>query len=152
MIENMLEIAKYWEDCFGPKLQHYKKNRITWATQFTKLLQLSNQEKKLKTEAAIVYKNPPTFATKLTNCKKLCQILPNTDNPGSNPCGKCALCGIFKNYKNMFKTVSSIILHSNSKKFNLKQHLTCKNYGIYVAERKFCKMQYVGQTKNKFST
>ena len=51
----------------------------------------------------------------------------------------------------MVKTVGSIILHSNSKKFNLK-HLTCKNYDIYVAEGKFCKMQYVGQTKNKFST
>ena len=51
----------------------------------------------------------------------------------------------------MFKTVGSIISHSNSKKFNLKQHLTCKNCGIYVAECKFCKMQYIGQTKNKFS-
>ena len=102
--------------------------------------------------AAIVYKNPPTLATKLTNYKKLSQILPNTDNRGSYPCGKCALCGNFKNYKNMVKTVDYITSHSNSKKFNLKQHLTCKNYGIYVAECKFCKMQYVGQTKNKFST
>ena len=86
--------------------------------QFTKLLQLSNQEKKLKPEAAIVCKNQPTLATKLTNCKKLSQILPNTDNPCSYPCGKCTLCGNFKNYKNMFKTVGSIILHSNCKKFN----------------------------------
>ena len=36
--------------------------------------------------------------------------------------------------------------------FNFEQHLTLKNYSIYVAECKFCKMQYVGQTKNKFST
>ena len=54
MTENMLEIAKHWEDRFEPKSQHHKKNRIVWATQFTKLLQLSNQEKKLKPEAAIV--------------------------------------------------------------------------------------------------
>ena len=80
MTENMLEIAKHWEDRFEPKSQHHKKNRIVWATQFTNLLQLSNQEKKLKPEAAIVYKNPPTLATKLPNCKKLSQILPNTDN------------------------------------------------------------------------
>ena len=52
----------------------------------------------------------------------------------------------------MVKTVGSIISHSYSKKFNLKQHLTCKNYGVYMAECKFYKMQYVGQTKNKFST
>ena len=63
MTENMLEIAKHWEDRFEPKSQHHKKNRIVWATQFTNLLQLSNQEKKLKPEAAIVYKNPPTLAT-----------------------------------------------------------------------------------------
>ena len=44
----------------------------------------------------------------------------------------------------MVKTVGFVILHSNSKKFNLKQYLTWKNYGIYVAECKFCKMQYVG--------
>ena len=69
------------------------------------------------------------------------------DNQGSYSCGKCALCGNFKNYKNMVKTVDSIILHSNSKKF-----IKTTSYGIYVTECKFCKMQYVGQTKNKFST
>ena len=50
----------------------------------------------------------------------------------------------------MVKKVDYITSHSNSKKFNLKQHLTCKNYGIYVAECIFCKMQYVGQTKTNF--
>ena len=137
----MLEIVKHWEDRFEPKSQHHKKNRIVWATQFTKLLQLFIQEKKLKPEEAIVYeyKNLSTLTTKLTNYKKLSQILPNTDNSGSYPCGKCALCGNFKNYKNMVKTVGSIISHSSSKKFNLKQHLTCKNYGIYGAE---CKSEW----------
>ena len=86
-----------------------------------------------------MYKNPPTLATTLMNYKQLSQILPNIGNPGSYPYEKCALCGNFKNYKNMVKTVSSIISHSTSKKFNLS-HLTCKNYGIYVAECKFCKM------------
>ena len=147
MTENMLEIAKHWEDHFKPKSQHHRTNRFVWVTQFTKLLQLSNQKKKLKPIAAIVYKIPPSLAAKLTNYKKLSQILSNTDKPGLYLCGKCTLCGNFKKYKHMTKTVP----HSNSKKFNLKQHLTCKNCGIYVAECKFCKMQYVGQTKNKFS-
>ena len=62
MTGNMLEIAKHWEDRFEPKLQHHKKNRIVWATQFTKLLQLSNQEKKLKPKAAIVHRNPPDIS------------------------------------------------------------------------------------------
>ena len=112
--------------------------------QFMKLLQLSNQKRKLKPEAVIVYKNPPTL---VTNYKKLSQNLPNKDNPGSYPCGKYALCGNFKNYKNVAETVGSIISHSNTENFDEKQHPTSKNYGIYVAECKFCKMQYVGQTK-----
>ena len=62
------------------------------------------------------------------NYKKLSQILPN--NPGSYPCEKYALCRNFKNYKNMVETFVSIISHSNSKKFNLKKHLTCNNYGM----------------------
>ena len=82
-----------------------------------------------------MYKNPPTLATKLTNYKKLSQILFNKDNANSYPCGN------FKNYKNIDETIVSIISHKNSKKFNLKQHLTCKNYGNHVAECKFCKMQ-----------
>ena len=52
--EIMLEIAKHREERFEPKSQHHNKNRIVWAMQFTKLLQLSNQEKKPKPEAAIV--------------------------------------------------------------------------------------------------
>ena len=53
MTENMLEIAKHWEDHFKPKSQHHYKNRIVRAMLFTKLLQLFDQDKKLKSEAAI---------------------------------------------------------------------------------------------------
>ena len=42
----------------------------------------------------------------------------------------CFMWKLLINYNNMVKTVGSIISHSNSKKFNLKQHFTCKNYGI----------------------
>ena len=87
---------------------------LDWATQFTELLQFSNQEKKLKPEAAIVYKDPPTLATKLTNYKKLSQILLDKDNPVSYPCEN------FKNYINMVETVGFNTSHSNSKKFNIK--------------------------------
>ena len=46
---------------FNQKMtENYKKNRIVCETQFTKLLQISNQKKKQKLKAAIVYKNPRT--------------------------------------------------------------------------------------------
>ena len=50
----------------------------------------------------------------------------------------------------MVKTDNFINSHPSSKNFNLKQHRTSKTYGIYVAECKFCKMQYVGETKKFF--
>ena len=99
-----------------------------------------------------MHKNLPTVATKLTNYKKLSQILSNKYNPGLYPCGKCAFYGNFKNYKSVINTINSIISHSNSKKFNLKQHRTSKNHCTYMAKCKFCKMQYIGQTKNNFFT
>ena len=43
------------------------------------------------------------------------------------------------------------VIRCNTKYLNLKQKLNCKNYEIYMAEYKNCNMQYVGQTKNKFS-
>ena len=53
-------------------------------------------------------------------------------------------------------TLSFVLQHTEvirckTKYLNLKQILNCKNYGIYVVECKNCNMQYVGQTKNKFS-
>ena len=36
--------------------------------------------------------------------------------------------------------------------FKLKQRLTCKDYGIYVAQCKVCNETYVGQTATSFST
>ena len=57
-----------------------------------------------------------------------------------------------KAIKNMLEAVNSNILHPSRKKFYLKQSLTCRNYGNYVAKCKFCKIQYEGQTKNKYST
>jgi len=39
-----------------------------------------------------------------------------------------------------------------NKIFLLNQKLTCAKYGIYVATCVICHEQYVGQTKNKFST
>ena len=82
MTENMLEIAKHWEDRFEPKSQHHKKTELFGQHGLPHYFN-SLTKKKLKPEAAIVYKNPPTLATKLTNYKKLSQILPNTDNRGS---------------------------------------------------------------------
>jgi len=66
------------------------------------------------------------------------------------PCGCCALCGKFgKHDANMVPKVTA--LYSKGKLFPLRQMLACANYRIYIATRKLCEEQYVGQTSNKFS-
>ena len=45
-----------------------------------------------------------------------------------------------------------IITTTKGKQIKLWQNLNCKNYGIYVAQCEICQKQYVGQTKNTFST
>jgi len=52
------------------------------------------------------------------------------------------------NNKSMVARVSQIM--SKTKTFLLNQHLTCTDYGIYVATCVPCHEQYVGQTKNNF--
>ena len=74
-------------------------------------------------------------------------------SPGgaSSPCGHCALCGRHGKYtKSMVP--STKVLQTNFGNFNLRQNLTCSNYGIYVTTCQLCNNQYVGQTKNIFST
>ena len=78
MTENMLEIAKHWEDGFEPKSQHHKENRIIWQRSLLNYFNFPTQKrkkKKKKTEAPIVYINPATLATKLTKFKK---FIPNS--------------------------------------------------------------------------
>ena len=46
---------------------------------------------------------------------------------------------------------TNYIYRKDEKKFNLKQSLSCSDYGIYAAKCLICNHLYVGQTINKFS-
>jgi len=100
----------------------------------------------------ITYKRPTTIGRLFTNCKHLALSKTREHLNGmSGPCGHCALCGNYgKHKKSMVPYVSQIM--SKNKTFPLNQKLTCANHGIYVATCVMCHEQYVGQTKNKFST
>ena len=52
---------------------------LIWASAFSNLLRLTAKEKSL-VQAAVVYKRPPTFATMLTNYKKVAHS--TTENTG----------------------------------------------------------------------
>jgi len=53
-------------------------------------------------------------------------------------------------HKSMVNSTSTIST-KNSRTYNLKQYLTCTDYGIYVATCKIYANHYVVQTINKFS-
>jgi len=42
-------------------------------------------------------------------------------------------------------------LYTQGKAFHLKQHFTCTNFVIYVAQCRLCSNFFVGQTKNQFN-
>ena len=49
-------------------------------------------------------------------------------------------------------TITKTIKSNSGKVFQIKQNLTCKDFGIYVATCKLCTSQYVGQTVRNFSS
>jgi len=80
MVDDILAMAATWTERFPPlgpngflqkKLQSAKKfqNAFVWASPFTQCLSLTEKEKSLIPEATIVYKNPITLRTSLTNNK-----------------------------------------------------------------------------------
>nr|CAB3263302.1 uncharacterized protein LOC108950347 [Phallusia mammillata] len=152
MTEDMLHIAEGWKERFGPEDKNRPQNRIVWATAFPACVLLTQKEKAMEPLASITYKRPPTLAHFLSNFKVLSIGKAGKDNGtgSSSPCGKCALCGNFGSHQTM--VYHTTVLKTPTGSIQLRQNLTCRNYGIYVATCRKCGKQYVGQTKNKFST
>ena len=150
LVKDMISITKQWKDRFSPPTESTTKpeQRLVWATQFPKLLKLSHKEKELNPKAMITFKRPITLAGLLTNYRTIAHGIPS--DTGSRPCNHCALCGHYgkKRMVNNAKTITS----SSGKVFHIKQNLTCKDFGVYVATCKLCPSQYVGQTVKSFST
>ena len=75
--------------CFGPKPLNGNKTTdpmLIWAFAFSNLLQLTAKEKSL-VQATIVYKRPSTFASMLTNYKKVAHsTIKNAGQERSQPC------------------------------------------------------------------
>ena len=69
MLEKIINLAKTWIDCFGPKPLNENKttdSMLIWVSAFSSLLQHVAKEKSL-VQAAIVNKRSPILATMLTN-------------------------------------------------------------------------------------
>ena len=67
-----------------------------------------------------------------TKSQKICWKIPNTRKTFQVKILRKKF-GNYALYKITFKTVNLIISRPLSKNFNLKQNLTCRNYGISVA-------------------
>ena len=125
---------------------------IPWATNFKSLLKLSETEKYLNKEAMITYKRPPALSNILINYKSI-SLKQETNGTGtSRNCGHCGLCGNHGKLKTNMVEETTTITRKDGKVFSLKQNLTCKDYGIYVAQCRICLSTYVGQTITPFST
>ena len=159
MVNEMLEKTCKFMDRFSNKKTKENENKdpdLPWGTQVPSLLRLSKQQSKLVPKAMISYRRPPTLGTFLTKFKKLSKSSDDVEDYQSKPCSKCTLCGSRNPYKGMSMVwpVSMVKSKTTGKKYQIKQHLTCKNFGIYMAECILddCGQQYIGLTKNPFST
>ena len=152
MTNDMIAMASNWEERLRTPRGEKKDDPQVWATSFTHLITLTKREKNLNPKAMITYKRPTTIGQLLTNYKHLALSKTREHVKGmSGPCGRCSLCGNHgKNNKSIVSCVSKIM--GKNKTFPLNRKLTCANHGIYVTTCVICHEQYVGQTKNKFST
>nr|CAB3263653.1 methionine--tRNA ligase, cytoplasmic [Phallusia mammillata] len=126
-----------------------RKPRIAWGTAFPQALKLTAKERDLQLSATVVYKRASTLGNLLTNYRSLAHASKQPVGQ-SRPCEKCALCGNHGRHKSMVYKQRKFTTHGQV--LELKQDLDCKCYGIYAATCNICSAQYIGQTKNRFST
>ena len=120
-----------------------------WATGIKPMIEINRKVSKLVPTAKVVYQRPQTLGAMLTRYKAIAHGLVSEKKGATKKCGSCGLCGNFGKLKNMVKEVSEIKT-KDGRKIKLKQTLTCKDFGIYAAQCKFCMDFYVGQTINTF--
>ena len=152
LVKQMIDITKSWKERFSPPMSSNKKSnntRLVWATHFPDFLKLSKKEKNLNHKALVAYKRPTTLSGFLTNYKTLAHNSSDICS-GSVSCKRCKLCGANGNRKMTNET--TVIKSQSGKIFRLHKRLTCKDFGIYVANCRICSAQYVGQTVTSFST
>ena len=73
----------------------------------------------------------------------------------SSGCGKCKLCGKYKNFSSMVNFTKEFIVNTKQikKTFKLKHQLTCKDRGIYgaICTQPNCGEIYIGQASVSYS-
>lgn len=131
-----------------------QEDRIPWATQFKGLIKLGKLERELAPRASITFCRPPTLANILLNHKKIAIGVKTRNNNNtvyrSSKCGRCGLCGHYGTLKNMVWETNHVNT-LNGRTVDLKEHLTCSDYGIYAGRCRECGETYTGQTKNSFA-
>ena len=90
------------------------------------------------------YLGPPTLRGLLTDYKGILKKKINSNLGVSKRCGRCKLCGNHDKGESMIKK-TNYICRKDRNKFNLKQSLSCSDYGICTAQCLVCNHLYVGQ-------
>ena len=111
-----------------------KERKIPWATSFGHILKTKPKQKALVPQAMVTFRRPPTLGNLLTNYKNIAMDRNKNYNniAKSSGCGRCGLCGNFGSLLNMVKN-TNIITTSKGTTIKLKQHLTCRSYGIFCS-------------------
>ena len=148
----MIEVTKSWKERFTPptSINRNLQTKKVWPTFFPKLLRLTEKERSLASNAAIVYKRPKSLGQGLTNYKSLAYMQNDTQDGTSEACNHCSLCGHHGKHKSMIDK-TNVITSKMGKIYKLRQKLNCRDSGIYAATCTKCNEQYVSQTCTSFT-
>ena len=129
-----------------------KDQKLPWATSFGKILKLGKKEKNLVPDAMVTYRRPPTLGNLLAKYKSVAMDngTPSNNDKRSSGCQRCGLCRNYGKLKSMVENTDEINT-KEGKILKLKQHLTCRDFGIYSAQCITCGDIYVGQTCTTYS-
>ena len=150
MTKKIINIAREWTHHFKPDptttREKEKNPKLVWTTSFPDLLKLTKKEMELAPTAMVTYKKTPSLMSMLTNYRTIAHGQNEVEEGSSAPCGRCALCGQHGPHKVSMVHKTNYLTTATGTKIRLKQNLTCKDFGIYVATCSTCSSQYVGQT------
>ena len=125
---HIIEQAKSWVDRFHlvtkSKSKKRKQNKLLCVSQFLKLEQSREMEKRLQSNVKLAYKRPRMLGNLVTSYRKLsCGRHEGMKGSMSGPCGKCALWDDYASHGSMVSLIKHI--RTPNGKRRLTQKLNC---------------------------
>lgn len=151
-------------EALKPKNQEKSKNMVIWSTQVPQLRKIPSKYQNLIAgdhKLTTVFTKPSNLQQSLPACRYRQILNPPSkasEISGTTGCGNCKLCGKRGAKRSMLQITNTTLDSSNSRNLQLRQSLTCSDYGIYqlrctqcIREKRKITATYVDLTSTQFN-